>query len=79
MPYISKQERIVQYPTETVGQLTYSLTRLCLLFVKSNGKKFATFAWVMGALVCTALEFYRRVVVNYENVKMQENGDVYDV
>ena len=77
MPYISKQEKIIQYPTETVGQLTYSITKLCLHFVKSNGKKFAVFAWVMGALFCAGLEFYRRVVAPYEDVKIKENGDVY--
>jgi hypothetical protein len=32
---------------------------------------------VMGALASTAQEFYRRVVVPYEQEKCDTNGDVY--
>jgi len=32
----------------------------------------------MGALEGAKLEFYRRVVVPYEEKKMKENGDVYN-
>jgi hypothetical protein len=34
---------------------------------------------VVGALEACKLEFYRRVVTPYEENKMKENGDVYDL
>jgi hypothetical protein len=30
----------------------------------------------VGVLVCTALEFYRRMVSPYEDTKIKEHGDV---
>ena len=32
---------------------------------------------IIGALEGAKLEFYRRVVVPYENDKIEQNGDVY--
>lgn len=82
MPYITKDEktnfRDPYREPETVGQLTYVLTRAALQFKAKHGRlKFVTIALVMGAFFCAALEFYRRVAVPYENAKMAENGDVY--
>jgi len=58
------------------GHLTYKLYRLCLDYVSLKGKRFFVLCEVMGALVCTMLEFYRRVAANYEDKKRAENGDV---
>jgi len=82
MPYITENEKVqmaLGHTPSTVGQLTYAITRECNAFVSTRGAiRYATIAWVMGALICAALEFYRRVAVPHEDRKIEENGDVYD-
>ena len=80
MPYIDQEARAqidAGGRPATVGELTYVFTRTALAYVQTRGVKFATFADVLAALDATAREFYRRVVVDYEQEKIAENGDVY--
>jgi hypothetical protein len=81
MPYISHEEKIdidAGMQPATPGQLTYAITRLAVRFAREQGKiRFATLCLVIGAIVCAAFEFYRRVVAPYEDAKMAQNGDVY--
>jgi hypothetical protein len=81
MPYITEDEKsmlALGQPPTTVGQLTYAITRECNAFMHGRGAtRFTTIAWVMGALFCAALEFYRRRAVPYEETKIAANGDVY--
>lgn len=58
------------------GHLTYMLYTLCLRYLNIKGKRFFVLCEIMGALLCTILELYRRVVAPYEDKKIQENGDV---
>lgn len=59
------------------GELNYELTMLCLEYLAQNGKCYATMNDIVGALDSCKMEFYRRVVEPYEDVKIKENGDVY--
>ena len=81
MPYISSDDREHLRPEaehpEGGGGLTYQFTMLSLQYVGRNGRSFSTFCVVIGALVCTVFEFYRRVVAPYEDQKCKTNGDVY--
>lgn len=78
MPYTPEKERIqidqgiIPF---TPGQLTYKLYRTSLTYL---GKKFsfADVAIVMGCLLCTILELYRRKAAPYEDEKIKQNGDV---
>ncbi len=58
------------------GHLTYKLYKLCLSYIDLRGKSFLVLCEVMGALLCTILELYRRIVAPYEDTKIKENGDV---
>lgn len=58
------------------GHLTYKLYKLCLQYLDIRGKRFFVYCEIVGAIVCTLLEFYRRKVGPYENTKISENGDV---
>ena len=82
MPYIKQEERKVLdfggVVPSTVGELTYTLTKQCMLFLRRNGPwRFADIAQVLGALEATKLEFYRRIASKYEDEKCEENGDVF--
>lgn len=58
------------------GNVNYVMTKLLLRWWKRN-PKYVTICLVVGTLFCVALEFYRRIAVDYEHRKIHENGDCY--
>ena len=75
MPYIPAERR--DKDPETSGELNYALTQVALKYLHSGEYNYARMAEVMSAFDCAAREFYRRVVVPYENAKCAANGDVF--
>lgn len=86
MPYIKKETRelvedgndLVKLSSriETEGDLNYTITRLCHLFLQKKGEKYSVYNTIIGVLECAKLELYRRKVAIYEDAKIQENGDL---
>ena len=86
MPYI-KQERRDEFRkvgetghnpnTVTPGELNYELTLKLIKYIKVNGLSYQTINDIIGALEGAKAEFYRRVVVPFEDLKIKENGDIY--
>jgi hypothetical protein len=55
------------------GCLNYLITKI----LKNSYKpKYFNYNRVIGLLECIKLEFYRRQIAEYENLKIKENGDV---
>ena len=81
MPYIKQENResLLRYPLTIAdaGELNYSITKLIDVYVSLHGLKYETLNAIVGVLECAKAEFYRRVVAPYEDLKIQENGDVY--
>jgi hypothetical protein len=81
MPYILSERRddLIHrgYDMESAGELNYILTRILIRYMEQRGKSYQTFNDIMGALDGAKMEFYRRVVAPYEDIKRKENGDVY--
>lgn len=86
MPYLTKQAKKWMgfdcHPM-TAGELNYTITKLCLRYLKHKTYKGGHYDYerinaVMGALESAKQEFYRRVAVPYEEKKIEENGDVYE-
>lgn len=86
MPYIIESDRARLDPKikelaklintdARAGELNYTITKL-LLALKGAGK-YKDYNELMGALESAKLEFYRRAIAPYEDVKIKENGDVY--
>lgn len=89
MPYINKHDRAKFYnldsdpmdvPTapETVGELTYLITRTVQRYLTEHGITYSTQAQVLGALEGAKADFIRRVLNPYEATKERENGDVWE-
>ena len=79
MPYIEHKER-QKYDiqvAETPGQLNYQFTMLIVEYMKKNGLSYQKINDVIGALSACQAEFYRRVVIPYEDEKIKTNGDCY--
>ena len=87
MPYITSNQKakLVYYSydgsdsavADDAGELTYLLTLPAIAYKNRHGVKFHVLCTIMGAFICAAFEFYRRVIAQYEDQKIVENGDVY--
>jgi hypothetical protein len=78
MPYIKKEQRTrdtLEAPG-TAGELNYAITDL-IQFYWTLHRNYQGINDIVGALEGAKLEFYRRVVAPYEDIKIKENGDVY--
>lgn len=78
MPYIkqNRYEVAQEFPTNS-GELNYAITQLIKNYLGRLGLQYHTINDCLGALEGAKIEFYRRVVVPYEEDKIVENGDVY--
>lgn len=61
----------------TPGELNYTITNVLLHYIEDKGLSYGTINDIMGAMSSAQAEFYRRVAVPYEDMKIRENGDVY--
>lgn len=80
MPYIKKDIRFYiadGFTAISPGELNYVLTLVVKRYFELNGGAYQAINDVIGALEACKLEFYRRIVVPYEDIKIKENGDVY--
>lgn len=84
MPYIKKDERlfydryidrILELP-KPIGDLNYLIVKICLRFLSFTKKQYSDYNAIIGMLECAKQEFYRRIVAEYENEKIKENGDI---
>lgn len=81
MPYIKNQDEFrtsINPDFKTPGELNFSITYLINTYIHNKGLNYQTINDIIGALEGSKLEFYRRIVVPYENLKITQNGDVYD-
>ena len=82
MPYITEDRREALVPSAqvgsaTAGELNFVVTSVVMRFVIDQGLSYQTINDVEGALQNASKEFARRVTAPYEDLKIQENGDVY--
>lgn len=63
-----------------VGEINYCITKLLNDYLKAFNTPYSyqDLNELIGVLEAAKLEFYRKVVAPYEEVKILENGDVYD-
>lgn len=81
MPYITQPQRVALMRlgrADNAGELNYLFTFIVNTYLMRNGLKYQTINDVVGALEGAKAEFYRRVVIPYEDTKVRTNGDVYD-
>lgn len=60
----------------TAGDLNYLFTRLAMAYTSKN-MNYQKINDVLGALEGAKLEFYRKRVSSYEDIKEKMNGPVY--
>jgi len=79
MPYIDKQKRdlVDRCGSLDAGELNYEITMVITEYMRKKGLKYQVINDIIGALEGAKLEFYRRAVTPYEDMKKDLNGDVY--
>lgn len=80
MPYIKQVDRLNLYPSrrvQTPGELNYLISLVCREYLEDNDISYKSLNDLIGAIEGAKLELYRRVVAQYEDKKVEENGDVY--
>lgn len=85
MPYIKQEDRkrldafidalANQLAASKPGEFNYVITRL-IAFRMAENPSYTEANAMIGMLECVKQEFYRRLVMKYEDGKMVENGDV---
>jgi len=65
-------------PAHQAGLINYAVASLIFRLLCTHSFTYNDLNQVIGALECCKLELYRRLVVPYEDKKMQENGDVFN-
>ena len=61
-----------------VGDLNYLISTIIDQTLTRQGVRYQNLNAIIGALECAKLELYRRVAAPYEDIKIAENGDVYN-
>jgi len=81
MPYITQDARKEldnnERKPDALGELNYEITMLIKDYLDRQGHGYRNYAGVIGMLETIILEYYRRVVVPYEQEKIRENGDIF--
>jgi hypothetical protein len=88
MPYIPEQQREdihfdlmrqgTEWTPENAGELNYLVSTFIANYIRENGLKYAVVNEMIGALECAKMELNRVIIGPYEDLKIAENGPVYD-
>lgn len=82
MPYIAPQLRDQLAPHSErravdTGELNFQISYLLNDYMRFYGINYAMLNNLIGVLECAKLELYRRMAAPYEDVKLNENGDIF--
>jgi hypothetical protein len=89
MPYIKQEDRkrfdatLKAFNDEIAvtgvskGDLNYVISCLAKIYTDEHGHSYSVMNDVVGVLSAANMEYYRRVVVPYEDEKIKINGDCY--
>jgi hypothetical protein len=67
----------IAWSPQNAGDLNFLVTCFIDNFIIDNGVRYANVNEMIGALECCKLELYRILIAPYEDVKIAENGRVY--
>lgn len=85
MPYIKQNDRkqfdeilekVRECFPQTAGELNYLISSICKICLDHSDRKYQNYNDTLGALEGVKLELYRRYISDYEDQKIQENGDI---
>lgn len=88
MPYIPQDRRDgiaselgadqLEWCPANAGDLNFVVSTFIANYILAKGCKYAVLNEMVGALECAKMELNRVIIGPYEDVKIAENGPVYD-
>ena len=88
MPYIPQNRRDgieteltvdhLNWIPSNAGDLNFVVSTFIANYIRANGLKYANLNEMVGALECAKMELNRVIIGPYEDIKIRENGAVYD-
>ena len=85
MPYIKEKDRekfgkINLIFPKNPGELNYIISTIINSYLLSSNKlNYGRINECIGVLECVKQEVYRRIAIPYEDIKIEENGDVFSI
>lgn len=84
MPYIIRERRdvfdnalkVLAGEVNSEGELNYCIYKLSMLFIERIGESYSNLSMCSSAMEHAKLEWYRKMLVPYEEEKIRENGDI---
>ncbi len=84
MPYITRDRRkvfdkaLAELASEVnnEGELNYCIYKLSMLIAERIGHSYSNLSMCSSAMEHAKLEWYRKVLGPYEDVKIRQNGDI---
>jgi hypothetical protein len=84
MPYIPEEAREIldndidklANALNSRGEFNYAITRLIHHYINKHGKRYDTLNDAIGIMDCAKMELYRHIAGPYEDLKIEQNGDV---
>lgn len=89
MPYITQEKRknihkrredegnlIFPDKITNAGEFNFAVSKMIQIYMENKEESYQSYNDVLGALEGIKLELYRRHTSNYENLKIEENGDL---
>jgi hypothetical protein len=67
----------IGWAPQNAGDLNFLVTCFIDNYILEHGVRYANVNEMIGALECCKLELYRILIAPYEDVKIAENGGVY--
>jgi len=67
----------LNWAPQNAGDLNFLVTCFIDNYILEHGVRYANVNEMIGALECCKLELYRILIAPYEDVKIAENGGVY--
>ncbi len=88
MPYIPQTRRDeidleliaerLNWVPENAGELNFLVSTFIANYIRTKGLKYAVVNEMIGALECAIMALNRVIIGPYEDIKIAENGPVYD-
>lgn len=88
MPYIPQIPRKIiadclsddslNWVPSNAGDLNFVISTFIANYIREKGCNYAVLNEMIGALECAKMELNRVIIGPYEDIKIQENGPVYD-
>ena len=75
-PMFDKHLKAIGPHTTSAGDLNYCITVLVHEYVKAHGLSYTVMNDCIGVLDAAKMEFNRRIVAPYEDLKIAQNGDI---